>query len=120
MGRRLGEWQNFDHRLSHCVRQDRGRILSSTVPLVLAESQPIAGKCWPKVAGFFAYQAGRLVRFLGFGRVQLGEYLVKIVPRVTAQERQERVTEGRWRRTQLGDFLAKPVVELRGRARVWP
>ena len=44
--------------LSHCVRQDRGRILSSTVPLVLAESQPISGKCWPKVAGFFTYQAG--------------------------------------------------------------
>jgi hypothetical protein len=28
--------------------------LSSTVPWDLAESQRIAGKCWPKVAGFFA------------------------------------------------------------------
>ena len=28
-------------------------ILSNTVPLVWAESLWIAGKCWPKVAGFF-------------------------------------------------------------------
>ena len=33
-------------------------ILSNTVPLVWAESLWIAGKCWPKVAGFFANQAG--------------------------------------------------------------
>ena len=34
-------------------------ILSNTVPLVWAESLWIAGKCWPKVAGFFANQASR-------------------------------------------------------------
>jgi hypothetical protein len=30
------------------------------------------------------------------------------------------VTGGRWRRIVLGDVLAEHVVELRGRARVWP
>ena len=33
-------------------------LSTSTVPLVWAESLWIAGKCWPKVAGFFANQAG--------------------------------------------------------------
>ena len=33
--------------------------MSSTVPLVWAESLWIAGKCWPKVAGFFANQASK-------------------------------------------------------------
>ena len=46
------------------------------------------------------------------------EYLVNIVQgRRTAQER---VTGGRWRRIVLGGVLAKHVLELRGRARVWP
>ena len=35
-------------------------ILSNTVPLVWAESLWIAGKCWPKVAGFFANQASKV------------------------------------------------------------
>jgi hypothetical protein len=47
-----------------------------------------------------------------------GEYLVNIAQgRRTAQER---VTGGRWRGIVLGDVLAEHVVELRGRARVWP
>ena len=33
---------------------------------------------------------------------------------------QERVTGGRWRRIVLGDVLAEHILELRGRARVWP
>ena len=33
---------------------------------------------------------------------------------------QERVTGGRWRRIVLVDVLAEHIVELRGRARVWP
>ena len=33
---------------------------------------------------------------------------------------QQRVTGGRWGRIVLGDVLAEHVVELRGRARVWP
>ena len=37
-------------------------ILSNTVPLVWAESLWIAGKCWPKVAGFFANQASTTFR----------------------------------------------------------
>jgi len=31
-----------------------------------------------------------------------------------------RVTGGQWRRIVLGDVLAEHVLELRGRARVWP
>ena len=46
------------------------------------------------------------------------EYLVNtVLGRRTAEER---VTGGRWRRIVLGDVLAEHVVELRGRARVWP
>ena len=33
---------------------------------------------------------------------------------------QERVTGGRWRRIVLVDVLAEHILELRGRARVWP
>jgi hypothetical protein len=39
---------------------------------------------------------------------------------VKVGDRQVRVTGGRWRRIVLGGVLAEHVVELRGRARVWP
>ena len=42
------------------------------MPWDLAESQRISGKCWPKVAGFFAYQASKIrwVHGMDFGYSQ--------------------------------------------------
>ena len=48
------------------------------------------------------------------GGVISGEY------RLRSRTAQKRVTGGRWRRIVLGHVLAEHVVELRGRARVWP
>ena len=47
-----------------------------------------------------------------------GEYLVNIGRGRRAA--QKRVTGGRWRRIVLGHVLAEQVLELRGRARLWP
>ena len=47
-----------------------------------------------------------------------GEYLVNIGQRRRAA--QKRVTGGRWRRVVLGHVLAEQVLELRGRACLWP
>ena len=43
---------NFVLSTSHHGSYDHHTTLSSTVPWDLAESQRIAGKCWPKVGGF--------------------------------------------------------------------
>ena len=85
-------------------------ILVTQPPATAAVATPI-GTLQRKSRACIADGRAALARFGG-------EYLVNIVKgRRTAQER---VTGGRWRRIVLGDVLAEHILELRGRARVWP
>jgi len=71
------------------------------VPWDLAESQRISGKCWPKVAGFFANQASRSHNGSPYLFYLISPIFTQILPLLLINTSRQSCTMTRWTQEAL-------------------